>query len=167
MKNSAKAGFVYTIETIKDGKVIDREVVHNLLPIEGINYLISTGLKGGAAFGAWYIGLFEGAYTPVPGDTAATFPTAATELTAYSESTRRALTLGTVAAGAADNQASKGTFTGTTNGKIVQGGFVASAPAKGATTGVLISAVRFSSPKHLDSGTVLLVTAGFSIVSST
>ncbi len=163
----AQAGFLYTVETIKDGKVIDTEVVHNLLPIEGLNYLISTGLKAGSAFTSWYVGLYEGDYTPVPGDTMAAFPGAATELTAYDESTRRALTLGAVASGAVDNAASKAEFTGSTNGKLAMGGFVASAPAKGATTGVLISAVRFTSPKALDDGTILRVTAGFSITSTT
>ena len=162
----AKAGFTYTLETVKNGQVIDKEVVHNLIPVEGINYLINTGLKAGAAFPAFYVGLFEGAYTPLPADTMATFPAAATELVAYAETTRRALVLGAVSAGAVDNVASKAEFTGTTNGKLAHGGFICSAPAKGAATGVLISAVRFTSPKTLDAGTVLRVTGGFQITSA-
>jgi hypothetical protein len=161
----ATAGFEYLIETIKDGVVIDSEVVHNLIPTEGINYLINAGMKGATAVSSWYIGLYEGSYTPVAGDTASTFPAAATELTAYSEAARQALVLGTVAAGSVDNTASRAQFTGTTNGKLVRGGFVTSAPTKGAATGTLISAVQFSSPKALDLGTILRVTAGFSITS--
>lgn len=162
----ATAGFVYTIETIKDGKVVDTETVHNLIPTEGINYLINAGLKGTTPITSWYIGLYEGVYTPVAGDTAATFPGSATELTAYAEATRQALVLGTVATGAADNTASLASFTGNTNGKYARGGFVVSAPTKGAATGTLISAVQFSSPKAFDSGTILRVTAGFSISST-
>lgn len=166
MENAAKAGFTYTLETIKNGKVIDREVVHNLLPIEGLNYLIGAGLKAASPYTTWYVGLFEGAYTPVPGDTMAAFPAAATELTAYEESTRRTLVLGAIADGTVDNLASKAEFTGTTDGKQAAGGFIASSPTKGATSGVLISAVRFTSPKALDDGTVLRVTGGFAITST-
>lgn len=161
----AKAGFVYTIETIRDGEVIDTEVVHNLIPYEGINYLLDAGLKGATPYTNWYIGLYEGNYTPTPNDTMATFPAAATELTAYAETQREPLVLGATAMGAADNMASKAEFTGTTDGKRAMGGFVASTPAKGASTGVLISAVKFSSPKPIDAGTILRVTAGFSIAS--
>ena len=164
--DTGKAGFEYVIETVRDGVVIDREVVHNLIPIEGINYLINAGIKGASQLSSWFVGLYEGNYDPVPGDTAATFPAAATELTAYSEAARPALTLGAVALGAVDNQASRAEFTGTTNGKLVYGGFVSSASAKGSGSGVLLSAVRFTSPKSLDAGTILRVTAGFSIISA-
>ncbi len=167
--NTAKvnAGFEYHLELIdRHGRVIDREMVLNLMPVEGLNYLLGAGLKSVTPFANWYVGLYEGSYTPDPTDTAALFPSAATELTAYAESQRRTLTLGAIANGAADNQASKAEFTGNTNGKLVMGGFIASAPSKGATTGVLISAVRFNSPKPLDAGSVLRITAGFSITST-
>jgi hypothetical protein len=162
----AKAGFTYLIEAVKDGVVVDSEVCHNLIPIEGINYLINAGLKGGTAYSSWYVGLFSGTYAPLTTDTAASFATAATELTTYAETNRVALTLGTVASGTADNTASLAQFTSNTNGLYARGGFISSAPTKGALTGVLISAVAFSSPKAFDSGTILRVTAGFSIAST-
>lgn len=163
--DAMKAGFIWTIETLKDGQVVGTERVHNLVPVQGLNYIIEAALRGSAAFPTFYVGLYEGAYAPVPGDTMATFPTAATELTAYAETTRPALVLAQAANGAADSSASKASFTGNTNGKLVQGGFVSSAPTKGAGTGVLVSAVRFPSPKSLDSGTILRITCGFNIVS--
>lgn len=162
----AKAGFVYTIETIRDGEVVDTEVVHNLIPTEGLNYLLNAALKGGTPVAAWYVGIFEGDYTPVAGDTMATFPTAATESTAYSEAQRRPLVLGATTAGATDNTASKAEFTGNAAGKVIYGGFVASQPAKGATSGVLVSAVRFAAAKNLGVGDILRVTAGFALSSS-
>lgn len=164
--NKAKAGFVWTVESVKDGIVIDREVIHNLFPIEGLNNMLNVWLKSGTQSANWYVGLYSGNYTPVPGDTAAGFPAAATELTAYDETTRVLLELGTTAAGGVDNSADPAVFTGSTNGTVAQGGFISSAPAKGATTGVLASAVRFSSPKSLDDGTVLRVTCSFQIVSA-
>jgi hypothetical protein len=162
----ATAGFTYLIETVKDGVVVDSEIVHNLIPIEGINYLISAGMKGGSPYSSWYIGVYEGNYTPQSLDTAATFTTAATESVAYVETARQALTLGTVAGGSVDNTANQAVFTGNTNGKVIYGGFVSSIPTKNAASGVLLSAVRFSSPKTLDAGTLLRVTAGFAIASN-
>lgn len=162
----AKAGFVYTVETIRNGEVVDTEVIHNLIPTEGINYLIGAGLKGATPVTSWYVGLFEGDYSPVAGDTMATFPGNATECTAYVETARPALTLGTVSGGTVDNTASKAEFTGNATGKLVKGGFISSVPTKGATTGVLVSAVRFTTPKSLDAGSTLRVTAGFSIFSA-
>lgn len=165
--NGINLGFTWHIERVRksDGAVLEREEVHNLVPVEGLNYLISTALKNGVPFANFYVGLYEGAYNPVPSDTAATFPGLATELTAYEQTTRQLLTLGAVSNGSVDNSAAKAEFTGTTNGKQAQGGFISSAPTKGASTGVLISAVKFPSPKPLDAGTILRVTAGFNAVS--
>lgn len=159
------AGFTYTFDTLKNGILVAREVHHNLVPIEGLNYLLSVGFKAGVAYPNFYMGLYEGAYTPVPGDTAATFPAAATELVAYAEATRLPLDFGAVAAGSMDNSANRVEFTGTTNGKQVRGGFISSSPTKGSATGILVSAVQFPSPKPLDAGAVLRATAAFSIVS--
>lgn len=158
-------GFEYLIETIKNGVVIDRDRVHNLVPIEGLNYFINAALRNQAAFANFYVGLYEGNYTPTPDDVMAGFPSAATELTAYSETTRRLLTLSAAAAGATDNSAARAEFTGTTNGKQAMGGFISSAPTKGSASGVLVSAVRFPSPRPLDAGTVLRITAGFTFAS--
>jgi hypothetical protein len=164
MQSKAHIGFTYIIETIRNGVVVDTDVVDNLIPIEGLNHMADVTFKGGLQNTTWYVGLFEGAYTPVPGDTAATFPGSATELTAYTGD-RKALVLGAIADGAVDNSASKAEFTGTTNGKVATGGFVSSAVTKGATTGVLISVVRFPSPKTLNAGDVLRVTAAHNSVS--
>lgn len=163
---SNKAGFLLTVESLKDGVVVGREVVHNLIPIEGINYLIAAGLKGVAPYPSWYIGIYEGNYTPVPADTMAAFPQSATESSAYVEGQRQPLVLGAPSLGAADNSNSMAVFTGNTTGKFIQGGFISSTPAIGASAGVLISAVRFSSPKNFDAGNVLRITAAFSISSN-
>ncbi len=166
MKNSARGGFEYVVETVRNGQVVGIETVHNLLPTEGVNYLIDAALKAGTAYPKWYMGLFEGAYTPVPEDTMSTFPGAAAELLTYSQIQRPGIVFGGTARGGVDNSGSKAEFTGSVDGKLVRGGFICSAPAKGATTGVLLSAVRFYSPKTLDAGTILRVTGGFSITST-
>lgn len=165
MDQTIRTGFVYTVEVIdRDGNVVDREVIKNLMPIEGINYLLNAGLKGGAAVSAWYIGLYEGNYTPTSADTMAAFPAAATETTAYT-GTRKPFTSGTVANGAVDNSASKAEFT-MTSAKTIYGGFVSSASAKSSTSGTLLSAVKFSTAKVLEVDSILRITAGFTAVSA-
>jgi hypothetical protein len=164
MNEQLRAGFEYLIEVVKDGIVIDSEVAHNLLPTEGINHLLNVAMKSGSANATWYIGLFEGNYTPLASDTAATFPTLATETTTYDEAARVEWVEGAIVSGALNNSASRAEFTSNAL-KTVYGGFMTSAPAKGALNGVLLSVVRFSSPKTFEAGSVLRVTAGFTLTS--
>lgn len=109
--------------------------------------------------------LYEGDYTPVAGDTAATFPAAATEFTAYDGTTRKTFVPGAVVGTNVDNHDNKAEFT-FTPAKVVYGGFISSSSARGSTSGVLLSAVRFGSPKSVDAGGVLRVTAGFTLASA-
>lgn len=164
MNEHIQAGFEYLIEVIKDGVVIDSEVVHNLLPIEGINHMMGVTLKGVTPVATWYLGLFEGNYTPTSADIMSTFPGLATECTTYDETARVAWDEGSIVTGAVNNSASRAEFTSNTT-KTVYGGFMASNPVKGATSGVLLSVVRFSSPKSFEAGSVLRVTAGFTMTS--
>ena len=158
-----RAGFKYTFEVIdKLGRVIDTFEEHNLMPTEGLNHMLSAVFKAATQVPTWYIGLYEGNYTPAGTDTAATFPAAATESTAYTSATRVAWVPGTAAAGVLDNTASKAEFVGNAT-KTLYGGFMSSVAAKGATTGTLISAVRFSSPRTLDADSTLRVTAGITL----
>lgn len=165
MNEHIQAGFTYLFEWIKDGVVVDSETVHNLLPTEGANYMLNAAFHGGTQVTSWYVGLYEGNYTPTVADTAAGFPGAATECTAYVETARPAFTSGAAAAGVIDNSANRAEFTSNAN-KVVYGGFISSVATKGATTGVLSSAVRFASPRNFDSGSVLRVTAGFTLTST-
>lgn len=165
MKQPVRAGFEYVIEVVgTDGTVRDREVVHNLMPIQGLNHMLSVTLKGAVQVGTWYLGLYEGNYTPSPGDLASSFPASATETTAYTGAARPALTLGAVTSGTVDNAALRAEFTMNAN-KTIYGGFISSASAKGGTSGVLLSAVKFSSPKSLESGELMRLTAGFTLAS--
>lgn len=162
---NAHAGVNYTIEVIRGGAVVDSETVHNLMPEEGRNHAVSVITKGATQVPAWYIGLFEGNYVPVDSDKASTFPTSATECTAYLPATRVEFVEGAVAAGVVENTASRAEFTATA-AKTIYGAFLVSAQAKGAVTGVLMSAARFTAPKTLQIDDVLRVTASFSLTSA-
>lgn len=165
MKEHQPIGLVYTVETLdKEGRVIDIEVVHNLIPTEGLNHTLGVLFKGASQVTSWFLGLYEGVYTPTAADTAATIAANATECSAYAESTRVPFVSGSVASGSVDNSASRAEFTLNAN-KTVYGGFLVSSSTKGGTNGVLLSVVRFTSPKVLESGSVLRVTAGASFSS--
>jgi hypothetical protein len=161
----ASMGFTYTVEHIRKGVVIDREVVHNIMPTQGLNLVQSILFKGTAVPATWYIGLFEANYTPLAADTAATFVASATECTTYDEATRVAFVPGTVSAGALDNSASRAEFTFNAT-KTVYGGFISSVATKSSTSGSLLSAVKFASPKAMADDDVLRVTAGHTFAST-
>lgn len=165
MNAHVEAGFTYLIETVKNGVVVESETVHNLMPTEGANHILSAAFKGGSQVTTWYIGLYEGNYTPSVADIASTFPGLAAETSAYTSSTRVAWAPGTVVAGILDNSSNRAEFTFTA-AKTVYGGFMSSAAGKGATTGALVSLVRFPSPRVLDADSILRVTAGITLTSA-
>lgn len=132
---------------------------HNTIPVEGLNHLLTTTLANGAKNSNWYLALYSGAYTPVAGLTAATFPATANELTSntegYSETARRPWTPGAAANGTLDNTDSKAAFTIATAGSVtINGAALLSTSAKGATTGVLVSAAKFSAARTQYAGDV-------------
>ena len=130
-----------------------------MVPIEGLNYMLNVTLKNAAPVPQWYVGLFEGDYTPSSDVTAATLPVLATECVAYSETTRVPLVLGAVSGGAASNASDIAEFTFPV-AKTVYGAFIASSPTKGAASGTVLTAVRFPSPRVMGAGSVLRIFAG-------
>ncbi|MFA5976500.1 MAG: hypothetical protein WC859_10115 [Elusimicrobiota bacterium] len=185
MENTAagvKAGFKYNVEHLRradlapevtntkmiDGveyAVLSVENISNLIPTEGLNYMLGTALTGVTQSSTWYISLFEGNYTPVAGVTAATYPAAATECTAYDEAARVAWTAGSISAGSVSNTASKAVFTMNAT-KAVYGIAQTSVSTKSATTGTLISVARFSAVKNVVATDVLNVTSTLSATSA-
>ncbi|RZL88829.1 MAG: hypothetical protein EOP82_21675 [Variovorax sp.] len=164
--SEAEAGFVYKVRVrYLDGTCTPYEETHNLMPIESLNHMMGVTYKGVTQAPTWYIGLYEGNYTPVPTITAATIAAAATECTSYTPAQRVEFVEGAVANGAVDNSASPAEFTFTA-AKTIYGGFICSASPHGAVTGVLGSAVKFASPKQVGIGDVLEVIAGNSLVSA-
>ena len=182
-KASVSAGFKYNIEHLRridvmremglsiegleqrgDSVVLSVEEVNNLIPGEGLNYMLGTALTGVAQLSAWYIALFEGNYVPVGTITAATFPAAATESTAYTEAARVTWTPGAIAAGSVSNTASKAVFTMNAT-KTIYGIAQTSVSTKSATTGTLMSVAAFAVAKAVVSTDVLNVTSTLSATS--
>jgi hypothetical protein len=151
-------GLRHLNEIVVPSVVLSTEEVHNLIPTEGINYILGAALDGTTPISTWYIAPFEGNYTPVAGVTAATFTAAATESTAYDEATRVEWVPGAVVAGAMSNSASKAVFTFNA-AKTIYGIGQLSVSAKSATTGVLVSIARFASSRAVVDDDVLNVTS--------
>lgn len=158
-------GLVYTFEHIRNGVVIDTETVHNLIPTVGQNHMLDVVFKSGTAYASWYVGLYEGNYTPTVNTTMTNVVVDAVECTAYTETTRELFVSGTIAGGVIDNTASKAEFT-MNAAKTIYGGFMCSNNQKLATTGMLISVVKLQSPKVVSIGDILRVTAGVTSVSA-
>lgn len=144
-------------EYIHDVNGQDERVDHNLIPAEALAYFLSVGLAGGTPLTPWYLALFAGAYTPAATLTAATFASAATEITSategYAESVRQIWTPGTIGAiggagQAVDNVAAKAAFTiRTATSLTIRGAGLLSDSTKGGVGGKLASAARFSTDR--------------------
>lgn len=163
--STAAIGFTYTVDHYRAGKLLASDTEHNLIPTQGLNHALGVLLKGDTQVSSWYIGLFEGNYTPTPTATGATIVALSTESTAYTEATRQAWVGGAVANGAVTNEDNRAAFTINAT-KTIYGGFMVSSPVKGASSDFLLSAVRFSSPKNVEAGDILRVRAAFTNVSA-
>lgn len=158
--NKLRVGGVFHCEHVRGGEVIDSWEQPNLVCNEGLNSLLDVYFHGTTQITTWYLGLFEGNYTPVATVTAATITSASTECTAYDEATRVAFDEAAASSQSITNSASKATFTFNAT-KTIYGAFLASASAKSATTGTLFSAARFSSSKAVVDDDQLLLTYTF------
>lgn len=111
---------------------------------QGLNYMLNAALRGEGVLSAFYIAPFVSNVTPAANVTAATFNSALTEFTNYTETTRRQW----VTDGAADsliliNDAAPALFTiGSGPQNSIAGAGLLSASGKAATTGVLVAAAK-------------------------
>jgi len=180
--SESKVGFVYEVEVLRRPwwmpkrfakrrcmkrffRCVDYERLDNLQPIEGLNHMLSVEFAAGTQVTTWYTGIFEGNYTPLTTSVMSTFPSLATECTAYDESTRPAWVEAAPASGLVTNSASRAEFTMNAT-KTLYGTFISSSSVKSGTSGVLASAGKFSAAKSVDSGDILRVTHGIQLTST-
>lgn len=132
----------------------DRRVDNNTFTIEGLNYLLTTGMKNGTPVAAFYVAPFSGNVTPASTLTAATFTATLTEATAYGAATRPEYIEGTAASGSINNSASRAEITANATVTIWGAGLL-SASAKSATTGTCMAAAKFAAQRDLVNTDVL------------
>lgn len=159
-------GFTYGIYHRRAGVVLSVEWVHNLMPIEGINNMFDVHFHAASQITSWFVGIFEGNFTPLTTTTMATLPGAAIETTAYASATRPAWDEGLPAGGEISNAAAEALFVMTAP-KTLYGAFLSSSSVKGSTVGVLASATRFTVAKVVDVDDEIFVTVPFELISTT
>jgi hypothetical protein len=139
----------------KDGNLKWTEEVHNIVVNAGLNDLLTQYFKGSAYTASFFVGL-KNTGTPVAADTMASHGSW-TENATYSNATRPALTLGSVASQSVDNSASKAVFN--INGSTtIFGAFVTTNNTVSGTTGTLYGVADFGASRAVVNGDTLNVT---------
>lgn len=155
---------LYQVECVDGhGRIRWRDRFTNLVVTAGRNDLLSQYFKGNAYTAAWYVGLIDNAgfAAVAAADAMASHPGWA-ESTAYANSVRPALTLGTASAGSIDNSGSAAAFSVNASATI-RGAFVANANGKGTASGTLYSAGTFAAARSVASGDTLNVTVTLAV----
>lgn len=166
LEDLIKAGWFYDIEHVgRDGKIISVERVTNLMPTASLNYLLSAAYKSASQYTTLYLGLYDNNRTPLAADTMAEVLAEYGENVAYTGTQRETIVLPTVANGATNTIAAPNEFDFASS-QGVRGAFISTSPTWGGGTGLLVSAVLFSSPKVIDIGETLRVPCGFAVVSA-
>lgn len=155
----------YHGELRRNGRIVDEFDDPNIVVNEGLNSLLNVNFAASAQITPWYLGIFEGNYTPVSTVTAATIASASTECTAYASSTRPEYTEAAASSQSITNSANRASFVFNA-AKTVYGAFLISNSTKSGTTGTLFSAARFATSKAVESGDELLLTYTFTVASA-
>ena len=155
IKHGLRAKGIYTI--FIDGKEVGQ--YENLVPDEGLIYLLKSGVLGQSQISNWYIALFSGNVNPSSNWTASNFASVASGIISstegYSETSRPQWMPNstTPTSPTISNSNSLATFSIVCSSSInIAGAALLSSPTKGGTTGVLLSAVRYNSPHTLNNG---------------
>lgn len=148
----------------KEGNLKWEETVNNLVVNTGLDHILNNYYKASNFTAAHFVGLLSNTPTIAAADTMGTHA-GWSEITAFSEAARQALTLGTVSGQSVNNSASKAVFT--INGTANIGGAFISTSATFGDNGVLIGAAAFTTGnRSLISGDTLNVTVTLSATSS-
>tara|TARA_R110000868_G_scaffold19150_7_gene82802 strand:+ start:733 stop:1275 length:543 start_codon:yes stop_codon:yes gene_type:complete len=153
-------GGVYHGVIKRGDRIIDEWEDHNIVVNQGLNALLNVMFNGLTQIGTWYVGIFEGNYTPVATVNAATITSASTESTAYTSATRPEYAEAASTAQSTTNSASRASFVFNAT-KTIYGAFLISDATKSGTSGTLFSAARFGSSKSVVTDDELLLTYTF------
>lgn len=159
-------GFQWTLEVInEDGSTAEKETEWNLIPASGLGFLIRSPFGDVPPIPNFYLGLFRGNYIPTPSTTSADIPSNMVEFVDYSEITRPEWVKALVGTATFDNLASKAEFT-VTQDRTIYGAFLVSDGVKGGNSGLLLSCVRFPTPKTVTAGQTVKLSGGLTYASA-
>lgn len=158
------AAFEYTPEIVyPDGRIVTGETVRNIIPRVGIDHIASLIRGSGALISDWYVGVFQGNFTPIALTTAADLQSGAQESQDYDEATRPLWQDAYDGVGVIDNLDNRAVFTFNAT-RTIYGAFLVSSAAKGGNTGTLLSIARFNSPRTVEAGATFRVAVGLTLV---
>jgi hypothetical protein len=132
----------------------------NLVVNQGLNSILSVYFNGGTQINNWFMGIFQGNYTPQPTDTAANIAANSTECSSYTGGARPQWQPAAPTAQSISNSTNPATYTFNAN-ITIYGAFLISSNVIGGTAGTLFSEALFTSPKSVNSGDQLLLTYTF------
>lgn len=166
-------GAIHTHQIIRaNGTVEDELSDHNLVPNAALNHILNLLGNHEAIYANRYVSIYGNNYVPVVADVMSTFPgggVAGEITTYYSESTRPAYTTVSSTAQLLTNTASKATFTAAsiTGTVTIYGSFVTTNNTKAGTTGLLVSAAKFSTARTFEAnGDQLILKVEFSLANA-
>lgn len=160
-----EAGIYFPRQSVlASGEYFDRinggawSVEKNLLPVEGLAYMLSVIMGQTPKPAGYFLALFSGAAAPAANWTAANFAAAASEITSmtegYTSPTRPVWTPpASTATASIDNMAAVAHLTMATASTInVTGAALLTNSTRGGTTGVLISASKYAATRVFQNG---------------
>jgi hypothetical protein len=146
-------------------ETLSEEDVDNIVVNQGLNHILGVEFDVVTQITQWFLGLFQGNYTPVATDTAATIPGNSTECSSYTSATRPLWQPAAASGQSITNSANPAIFTFNTN-VTIYGAFLASLATIGGTGGTLFAAAQFSASKAVANLDQLLVTYTFNAASA-
>lgn len=159
-------GFQWKLEVVNpDGTVVDSEAQHNLIPAAGLDFLIRSPFGDVSQISTFYLGLYRGNYIPSPNTTASDIPSNMNEFVDYSETNRPEWQRQLEGVATMDNLTNKAEFT-VTQDRTIHGAFLVSNATKGGNSGLLLSCVRFASPKQVTAGQTVKLAGGVTYTST-
>lgn len=167
MKENMKiTGFEWSFEIYsQDGDLISADIQHNLIPSSGLDFLIRSPFGEVSTITSFYLGLYRGNFIPSPNTTSVDIPGNMVEFVDYSEPARPEWQKQLTGIATYDNAQHKAEFT-VTKDRTIHGAFLVSDPTKGGNSGLLLSCVRFSSPRNLEVGQTVKLTGGITYSST-
>lgn len=143
----AGAAGLFTLEHIRDGKVIAEIPFFNGPTDEGLNYVLDAAFNNTSPTSSWYIGLIDDdGFTEIAADDTAADHGGWTEFTNYTDSTRpawnKSAASGKQIISSSNTNFTMGTLTPDTEG--LRGAFIISASNKGGTTGKIYAHGTFA-----------------------
>ena len=162
------SGFRYCFRLLNEDESVASEIIaDNLIPSDGMEFLMRAPFGDVSPIGNFYCGLWRGNVIPTKALKATDIPSNLQEFVGYSETTRPEWQREYDGNGTLDNsdQARIAEFSFTADASLY-GAFLVSSPTKGQGSGLLLSCVRFPSPRPVTAGQKGQLIAGITYVSA-